>query len=98
MQRFEYVRIYSMTRCSNIEYRTSSNIEPVRTLEIFIRSNHRISNIEPHRISNLFVPANIRSIEPLNIAYRTSNSNIHRMVQQPYFGAEERAELLDGVH
>ena len=131
MQRFEPIRILFDIRCSNIEYRTLSNIEPFRTLEIFDqsnhrisnhrtssnielfrilqifdrsnhrisnhrtlsnikpfrilqifdRSNHRISNIEPHRMSNLFQPENVRSIEPSNIEYRTSNSNIHRMVR-----------------
>ena len=81
MQRFEPIRILFDIRCSNIEYRTLSNIEPFRTLEIFDQSNHRISNhrtssnIEPFRILQIFDPSNhrISNIEPL-IEYRDIRS------------------------
>ena len=73
---------YSIDR--TIEYRT---IEPYRISNLIEPLRYSIDRtieyrtIEPHRISNLFQPANIRSIEPSNIEYRTSNSNIHRMVR-----------------
>ena len=80
------VRIYSMIRGSIFDIRYS-NIEPYRISNLIEPLGYSIDRtieyrtIEPHRISNLFQPENIRSIEPSNIEYRTSNSNIHRMVR-----------------
>ena len=72
-----------MIRTSHLRYRTSSNIVPFRTLEIFDRSNHRISNhrtssnIEHFRILEIFDRSNHR------ISNHRTSSNIepHRILQ-----------------